>query len=489
MAHSAPPHPYSGSIMAARHNMWSDTNMGRESSEGTRSTLESEWGLHITDNPDNSQHSGMSQEETDPQGEPPHRGRNQQQTFIYKQPLPKPRPFTGEGDRTFEIFLESYEPYARSNWGEDKASWRVGLEELLSSWALKVYRSLLRRKKTYDEMIEAIKKAFNGVKDPLGVKKKIELETTEKHPNEPLSVFHMRVSNLVAEAYPDISDYDREVRVRENFLKRIPERVVEQIANYCVRIDDFSNEAIYDGALVAETTPKLVSSRYISEGREEVNVVQTNKEDPRAKAIKDLGARQVANNEMRCYICGGSWHPVSACELYNLLFKCVLCREQPHPITECHLLKKLEEATQNQFLPSNSNRGKDQTNVRRRDTSSERQPARHYENPQYRQTGVSQYWPREYNRGYVNEGSYTQGRYGARDGSYQRENSIWNNASQDNYQRGGENRGWGERPDFMRGQQNTRLYNYGNPGAGNTYTWNRNQNQAGNDQRWGQRRF
>ena len=39
-------------------------------------------------------------------------------------------------------------------------------------------------------------------------------------------------------------------------------------------------------------------------------------------------------SDRKCYICGESGHPVSACSLCPI-FSCPLGRLSPHPITEC----------------------------------------------------------------------------------------------------------------------------------------------------------
>ena len=59
-----------------------------------------------------------------------------------------------------------------------------------------------------------------------------------------------------------------------------------------------------------------------------------------------------SKSELSCYICGDSWHPVSTCELNNILFKCVLCKSYQHTLVECPLLERLERATQQQLHPS-----------------------------------------------------------------------------------------------------------------------------------------
>ena len=40
---------------------------------------------------------------------------------------------------------------------------------------------------------------------------------------------------------------------------------------------------------------------------------------------------------MRCLLCAVSWHPISACMIYQTVFTCPLCREEPHAVPECRL--------------------------------------------------------------------------------------------------------------------------------------------------------
>ena len=77
--------------------------------------------------------------------------------------------------------------------------------------------------------------------------------------------------------------------------------------------------------------------------------------------------------EMKCLLCAGSWHPVSACVLYQTIFTCPLCREEPHPIKECNLYPEWaqikETISQREDLKSEEPRRDNQT---RRDSWSRR---------------------------------------------------------------------------------------------------------------------
>ena len=65
--------------------------------------------------------------------------------------------------------------------------------------------------------------------------------------------------------------------------------------------------------------------------------------------------------DKRCQACGDSWHPISACEVYNVWFKCILCKVDSHPVVECPFFSILECLTQSQDgHQSNMNRSFEQ---------------------------------------------------------------------------------------------------------------------------------
>ena len=257
---------------------------------------------------------GMSGADIDPQP----RGRQ------YRRPLPHPRPFAGRCEESLDHFFRTYERYAQSAWSDDPSDWVAGLENFLVSWPLTLYRGLIIQGKSYGQIKEALVRAFPGVVDPFNTRNLLTLVNLKREPGEPLAVFFQRTENLIAQTYSSLEEEARNTMARDTFLIKVAPGVSAKIANYCNSRDDFSYEAVRIAAAMVDTPEQ---SR---EGTESVNVAQ----------VTTGGTLGITRSEMKCYICGGSWHPVSACSLYPQVFTCPLCRLTPHPITECRLYER-----------------------------------------------------------------------------------------------------------------------------------------------------
>ena len=238
----------------------------------------------------------------------------------YRRPLPQPRPFEGRSEESLDHFFRTYERYAQSAWSDDPCDWIAGLENFLVAWPLTLYRGLITQGKSYNQIKEALVRAFPQVNDPFNTRHLLTLVNLKREPGEPLAVFFQRTENLIAQTYSSLDEASRRTMTRDTFLIKVSPGVSAKIANYCNSRDDFSYEAVRVAAAMVDTPDCF------REPSETVNVAQLTRET--------LGA---GRNDMKCYICGGSWHPVSACSLYPQVFTCPLCRLTPHPITECRL--------------------------------------------------------------------------------------------------------------------------------------------------------
>ena len=149
----------------------------------------------------------------------------------------------------------------------------------------------------------------------------------KRESNEPLPVFYSRISQLIRETYPDLDEDAHNLQVRDTFLMKVPPGVAEQIAQYCNSRGDFQPNRVREAAMIVTNTgiPDFQASS------ENVFLAQTNVEQRRTPLIPK------GESGLKCYICAGSWHAVSACPLYPLVFSCPWCRSEPHPVTDCAL--------------------------------------------------------------------------------------------------------------------------------------------------------
>ena len=260
-------------------------------------------------------------------------------TELYRRPLPQPRPFEGKGDIGIDQFFRTYERYAMSMWGEARSDWIDGLESLLLGWALILYRGLVEQRKTYVEIRTALQAAFPGVVDPFQTRNLLKILNIKREKGEPLPVFFMRNENLVGQMYPDLEDASKKVQVRDTFVMKCSQNTAMKIANYCNIRGDFSPEVVREAATMiglGSPDPQNASEQDIDETvyLAHAPARANNQSTPLQSAINNVPS---SASSIKCYICAASWHPVSACPLYPVVFSCPLCREDPHPITSCRL--------------------------------------------------------------------------------------------------------------------------------------------------------
>ena len=244
-----------------------------------------------------------------------------------RRPLPQPRPFEGTNNRNIRQFFDTYERFAHSMWGNRKNDWVAGLEVLLQGWALVLYRGLVDQNLEYNKIKHELSQAFPGSVDPLRTKTLLKMINLQREHNEPLPVFYSRISQLIRETYPDLNEYSHNLQVRDTFLMKVPPGVAEQIAQYCNARGDFQPNRVREAAMIITNTntPNFQTSG------ENVFLAQANVEQKQNPVL------QKVETGLKCYICAGSWHAVSACPLYPLVFSCPWCRSEPHPVTECSL--------------------------------------------------------------------------------------------------------------------------------------------------------
>ena len=388
----------------------------------------------------------------------------------YRRPLPQPRPFEGRNEESIEHFFRTFERYASSAWSDDQADWIAGLENFLLSWPLTLYRGLVIQGKSYGNIKDALFKAFPGLRDPLNTKHLITLLNLKREPGEPLSVFFMRTDNVLAQTYPGLEEEAKRIMVRDTFLIKLDAALATKIANYCNAKEDFSYDAVRVAAAVIDTPNTFL--------QQDTVLLAVPKEQGGGK----LGTitTQGGSADMRCYLCGGSWHPVSACPLYPMVFKCTLCKASCHALTDCPLYPSIRQLSERGSQAAAWSEQEDQYRTRYRDEggyrgypttdrtaandrwSSNDRTVWPYGRSSARRD--SQGWNTEnrynYDNRYTrNERGYDQRSYGPYNGRDEYYYGQYNRRNERDYSRNG-------RRDESRGQrQETRSRN--NPGQGN----------------------
>ena len=257
--------------------------------------------------------------------------RNPVSTRSYRHPLPQPRPFDGQGERTIAQFFKVYEKYSRSMWGDHRSDWVAGLEVHLKGWALTLYNKLINQGKSYEDIKLSLQNAFPGVVDPFKTKNLIKLLNLKRESDEPLPVFFMRVDTLIRETYPHLEEHSAKIQCRDTFLMKLDAETASKIANYCNTRNNFNPETVREACAIVGSPDFLHPGGEATSGAD-IFLIQPSQQ-PKV-AVQQNTPKEM---EMRCLLCAGLWHPISACIIYQQVFSCPLCREDPHPITQCRL--------------------------------------------------------------------------------------------------------------------------------------------------------
>ena len=225
------------------------------------------------------------------------------------QPLPRPGKFKGVGPKRFARFKTQFEAYAASMWGEDKQGWKVGLESLLEGYPLSLYQSYIEQGLTYDAIAGKLTVIFKGETDPFLCRKLLKLKLLKRGGDEPWVVFLFRISNLLCEIYPGISEEDRDVRTREVLLQKFDNKTAEKVVNMCMLKSDFSPRAVFESVKALDSIPPEITAGQGDE--EEVNLANYN--------TKTGETKQPFDNKKHCLYCGDRNHYMADCPKYMKL--------------------------------------------------------------------------------------------------------------------------------------------------------------------------
>ena len=93
----------------------------------------------------------------------------------------------------------------------------------------------------------------------------------------------------------------------------------------------------FQPAMVKEAAALVNSAEFTtnSTGPEEVFLVQNPMQTRPQQGKLATRSEMAGTADIKCYICAGTWHAISACPLYPTVFSCPLCRTEPHPVTSC----------------------------------------------------------------------------------------------------------------------------------------------------------
>ena len=272
---------------------------------------------------DNLHSSGVSGERGFEVGEEGNGGEGMRQWRI-TQPLPRPGKFKGVGPKRFSRFKAQFESYALSMWGEDTQGWKVGLETLLEGYPLALYQSYIEQGLTYNNIVERLSSIFKGETDPFLCRKLLKLKLLKRGGEEPWVVFLSRISNLLCEIYPDITEMDRDVRTREVLLQKLDNKTAEKVVNMCMLKSDFSPKSVFKAVQALDSIPPEITA----ENGEETDMVNiASFYDTKKGEIK----RGTQDDRKHCLYCGDNNHYMADCPKYKRL---------------CHRCTNLEWGTQ-----------------------------------------------------------------------------------------------------------------------------------------------
>ena len=277
---------------------------------------------------DNLHSSGVSGERGFDVGDPVEEGNGGEglRQWRITQPLPRPSKFKGVGPKRFSRFKTQFEAYATSMWGEDTQGWKVGLETLLEGYPLALYQSYMEQGLTYNKIVEKLANIFKGETDPFLCRKLLKLKLLKRGGEEPWVVFLSRISNLLCEIYPEITEGDRDVRTREVLLQKLDNKTAEKVVNMCMLKADFSPKSVFDSVKALDSIPPEITAEHVNE----IDIVNiASYYDTKKGEVK----RVIPDDKKHCIYCGDNSHYMADCPKYKRL---------------CHRCTHLEWGTQDE---------------------------------------------------------------------------------------------------------------------------------------------
>ena len=218
------------------------------------------------------------------------------------QPLPRPCKYRGLGAKKFGSFRKNFEAYAGSMWGSNKEGWKIGLEAMLEGHPLALYQSYIEQDLSYDTIADRLSGIFTGESDPFLCRKLLKLRTISKGTDENWIVFVSRCHNLLCEIYPDITDEDRQIRLREVVLQKMDSGVLEKVVQICMIKEDFSPATVFTAVNTLDSIPpEMMGGKGM--GVEEVLNFST--------YVRSEGA-----GNKTCLYCGSTSHFMADCVRY-----------------------------------------------------------------------------------------------------------------------------------------------------------------------------
>ena len=82
---------------------------------------------------------------------------------------------------------------------------------------------------SYDEIVNRLGGIFTGESDPFLCRKLLKLRTIAKGTDEPWVLFVSKCNNLLCEIYPEITEEDGQIRLREVVLQKMDSGVLEKV--------------------------------------------------------------------------------------------------------------------------------------------------------------------------------------------------------------------------------------------------------------------
>ena len=139
-----------------------------------------------------------------------------------------PPKFGMDGKTSLKDFLESYEPYFDNKYKGNQYDKTQVLGTFLTGELSKVFDARGGRKLKYRKMKEELLSYYRKLKVGNKTYWRKELESMNSNEGEPLDIFGMRLAEIAELAYPK-DKKESAIRLRSQFFKRLPPKIVEKI--------------------------------------------------------------------------------------------------------------------------------------------------------------------------------------------------------------------------------------------------------------------